>query len=512
MRKISLGILAILFLLLPFHPFLITFLNSLFFDDQSAPYFFLAAWKEILIFLFALLFVGQIILKKIPFPKIDELDFLIIFFCFWSILIGFLRTGGGLEQIIWGIKFSLLFLIFFFLIRHTPLLPRERNTFFYLFLIAASLTIIFAVSQKMLPDDFLTNFGYSHLHSFGSPDKPLAFCQKVSHTDLCRVQSTFSGPNQFAAFLLIVIPLFLFLSYKTSYNILQFCGFFIFTISLPVLFWTFSRGAWIGAFFGGIVSFATLFKEKKWFFTFIKWFSFLSILGLVFATILVREEQLLEGDSMPHGDIFLALHSRFFWFLLTIFLATFLAIFLKLKNQIFSFFLTIFNFGFFALFVVSNFWGEFFWQIILRPSSSQGHFERSKDGIKYLLENPLGLGLGDAGPASNRFAPDFLGFIPENWFLQVGLESGFIGLITFILIIIFTIKALLKVNNHFGLPLAIALFALCFHALFLHTFESSAVALTFWGLSGIALSEGKKNSFFSKISRFYQRMVLYFKS
>jgi hypothetical protein len=133
--------------------------------------------------------------------------------------------------------------------------------------------------------------------------------------------------------------------------------------------------------------------------------------------------------------------------------------------------------------------------IILRASSTQGHYERTWDGILYSFKNPLGYGIGNAGPASSRFNADKIGWIPENWYLQISLELGLLGLILYVTMLIGTMQKLFlqfsKNNDLLSLSLFLTLLAIAITSLFLHSWEESAVALTFWGITGIILQ--KKN-------------------
>ena len=120
--------------------------------------------------------------------------------------------------------------------------------------------------------------------------------------------------------------------------------------------------------------------------------------------------------------------------------------------------------------------------------------------LDYLNEYPWGLGLGDAGPASDRFTDTAHGFIPENWFLQVGLESGYFGLALFITVFLLLGLYLSKAKHEYGFPLALGLLGICFHSMFLHTWESAAVALSFWGLCAVILTSEKSRSFWEKLA------------
>ncbi len=74
-------------------------------------------------------------------------------------------------------------------------------------------------------------------------------------------------------------------------------------------------------------------------------------------------------------------------------------------------------------------------QIIMRTSSSKGHFDRAMTGIKRFAEHPMGQGLGTAGPAY-RYVVDLSDkpiygtevkhtedyYIPESWYIQQLVE------------------------------------------------------------------------------------------
>lgn len=508
MRKFTLALLAILLLLLPFHPFLATWLNSLFFDPTTAPAMVIAIWKEVIVAIIALIFIIQFLRGKIK-PQFDMLDFFIILFFLWSFITGFLWTDGGFIQIIYGAKYSLSFLLLFFVLRSMIFTAKEKNTFFYLALGSATLVIIFGVIAKFLPEDFLVHFGYSSPAGPKSVANALAYCQKTPLTDqidICRAQSTLSGPNQLGAYLTFILPLIFFAGLKTKNLLFKIVHFFILILGLYVLYLTYSRGAWLGTFGVAILAFAMAFRKQKWFSIFANIIAFLSVFLIGLAVVLTKSEVLIEGVGKFHGFIFNLLHAKSFYLGIFVITAILAVVGAWKKFPLISYFVGLFNAGVYFIFLLSHFFGEWFWQVLLRPSSTQGHWERTADGIYYLQQNPFGLGLGDAGPASNHFATDYLGFIPENWFLQVGLESGFIGLVLFILILVFALYKLFKSENDFAITLGIGLLGLIFNSLFLHTWESAAVALTFWGLAGLALAREEKDGFWQKIKNFFSNL------
>jgi O-antigen ligase len=171
--------------------------------------------------------------------------------------------------------------------------------------------------------------------------------------------------------------------------------------------------------------------------------------------------------------------------------------------------------------------------ILLRAASSRGHIENPLKAIQMMIDHPFGLGLGKAGPASNRtsdacvlldagadvsWASDrpnlcvFVDsvqvqpldrvcscpFLPENWYLQIGVEMGWMGMLIFMILVVMVVVRLLDVASYelrereATRILAARSFLFCFvglsvAALFLHAWEDSAVAYTIWILIAILL-------------------------
>lgn len=100
--------------------------------------------------------------------------------------------------------------------------------------------------------------------------------------------------------------------------------------------------------------------------------------------------------------------------------------------------------------------------------------------------NPLGYGLGSAGPAS--FYSDKT-LISENWLLQIAIEIGIIGLfITLVFLILNTLelnKLFLATKEPLYLALQVSIVALFIVNLFLHAFADSTLSIIFFSLLGI---------------------------
>jgi len=495
-KKILFPLAAIFFGLLPFHPFLKT--------AFSLPPIF-AAWKEIFIVIFFLAAVFKIWKNRKTF-RADFLDFSIFVFVFWSLLTGILWTGDAtghffpqnIPQIVFGVKYGLLFLIAFFAFRHLNFSEKQKSKLFKIAILSAAIAIFFGVAQKtLLPENFLTKFHYSA--EYGKTevgDGALSYChkieKKISQNEFCRVQSTFSGPNQFAAFLLIFLPMFFYGVLRAKKVLPAALFLMLFLAGGFDLIFAFSRSAWIGAMFAAAAFFVISAKSPR-----AAFFHFLLFCGgvaaLFFPVFFLEKWDELKIFAIFAAGIFAAI------LLFSDFFAARKNLFSPILGAIFPAVLGV-------LILARAFFDTFFWNILFRPSSTNGHFERMADAISAIFQNPFGLGLGDAGPASARFAAaGQTGFLPESWFLQVGLESGFLGLFLFVAILFLTGQKLFSSKNEFAAPLFLALVGLSGMALFLHSFESAAVAFSFWGLAGLAIADDKKENVFQKLFRFFKK-------
>jgi hypothetical protein len=125
----------------------------------------------------------------------------------------------------------------------------------------------------------------------------------------------------------------------------------------------------------------------------------------------------------------------------------------------------------------------------VKTTSNQGHLSALKTGLRDLRHHPLGDGPGTAGPASiyNNHPPR----IAEDYYVQIGQETGWLGLILFGLITA-GVGYLLWLRR--DQPLALSLFAsligLCFIGLLSHVWADDTLAYVWWGLAGVAMAPG----------------------
>lgn len=125
-------------------------------------------------------------------------------------------------------------------------------------------------------------------------------------------------------------------------------------------------------------------------------------------------------------------------------------------------------------------------------TSDQGHLAATMAGLRQLGHHAFGNGPGTAGPASiyNTGHPVR---IAENYYIQIGQEVGWLGLLMFILINA-GVAYLLFVRRDD--PLALALFAsligITFINMLSHAWTDDTLAYVWWGLAGVAMAPDTK--------------------
>lgn len=480
LSKVRHSFVLVLIVLLPFHALFVT-VGTRFIEGQGhAPLTILSLWKEILIiviFFIAILELVSSDRKKILevikgrqwIFHIDATVWCILGLLFFAFAIQFVNVQSSMfnPQFLYGFKYDFVPLIFFLLLAQLEWDGDflEKRLLLIL-LIVGGIVAAYGLITFFLPQNFFTFLGYSDAHSIYAPGSPLSAFQQISGTGIRRIQSTFSGPNQLGLWLLVPwsVGLCVMLSEgalfrpssspslrsgsaqddtarrRRSIPILLLIAF--------ALFLTFSRSAWIAAFVIAIVAMWKMLKNRR----------------RVFAL-----GYLVLGTFIGIAVV---------WFTSP--------------------------------------------SLIDRAISNRHHLERLQGGIQTMIHYPLGLGLGAAGPASNRVSDACLYFdegadiswakdrsdlclfvndmqvqpslnekschcplLPENWYIQIGIELGVIGFALFLALCFFIINRLSFINTS---PIFLAFIGVSVAALFLHAWEDSAVAYTVWGVVGVALS------------------------
>lgn len=125
----------------------------------------------------------------------------------------------------------------------------------------------------------------------------------------------------------------------------------------------------------------------------------------------------------------------------------------------------------------------------VRTTSNAGHVRSFESGVSDIIHQPQGRGPGTAGPASvyNRGQAR----IAENYFLQIGQETGIFGLVMFTVIISGVGYLLwLRRADSLALTLFASLVGLSLVNMLSHAWADDTLAYVWWGLAGIAMASG----------------------
>lgn len=432
-QRIREWLILILIGFLPLHALMVTVGTRLLMGSGQAPLSLLAGWKELVLGVILVVTLWEILAGfKHPFSNVnfDTLDGLIV----GLVVLGLIIPSSNF---LFGFKYTLFPLCVFLVLRRVSWSDEFKKRVPHVILSVGGVVAGYGIFTFFLPSEFFVWLGYSDLHSLYLPDGPLAAFQQISDTGIRRIQSTMSGPNQLGLWLLI--PLSMGIGKKGGR--ISPCCHSVVPLLIVALIMTFSRAAWIS---GLVICAVYFFHNSKCCFS-------------------------------------------------TVFKMTFAAVVLLMMSA----------------------W--LFPEVLLRATSSRAHLERPLEAMWTIAGHPLGLGLGSAGPASNRSSdacvfleegadaswaadrPELCVFtgetqvqpldrtcicpvLPENWYLQVGVELGFLGLIVFITLIILVIRSLRSMSYALLPFLGISI-----AALFLHAWEDAAVAYTVWILVAMML-------------------------
>ncbi|HVQ44879.1 MAG TPA: O-antigen ligase family protein [Candidatus Saccharimonadia bacterium] len=119
--------------------------------------------------------------------------------------------------------------------------------------------------------------------------------------------------------------------------------------------------------------------------------------------------------------------------------------------------------------------------------SDSQHAASLQDGYQALIARPFGHGLGTAGPATFHIGPPH---IIEDYYLQVGYETGLVGLGVFTAALGLLLMALWRTSaaHALAIPLAAAIGGICLVAIVLPAWADSTTALIAWIAAGTAAS------------------------
>ncbi len=467
--------------LLPFHALLVTVLTKAVAGPGHAPLTVIALWKEALLAVIVLLAFFEIFLREFRSQdqetlwSLDLLDGLLIVAVVFACVISFdpvtVAKGGGLggllhstftladKRFLLGLKYDFLPLIALFFLRRVPWSDAFLRRALFLLIIIGTIIALYGIATFFLPDSFFVMLGYSDVHSLYFPHASLAAFQQIEASNVRRIQSVLSGPNQLGLWLLLPFAALLWRGGRAVRGTAERVSarsrvlwFLSLLILLSALTLTFSRTAWIAA---------------------------------ISIVLVVTLHVLLPAAGTPKR--------RRTLIVLTGCTAAMVIVcgvaFSRLAPTIF-----------------------------IRNASLAGHLEKPLQAIELMRQHPLGMGLGTAGPASNalsdtcvflpqgsdynwaRSIPDLCVFVggtrrhpagrscdcpvlTENWYLQFGVELGVFGLAFSLALAFLVLLRFFKVPfSDPKMSVLLAFLGLSVAGLFLHSFEDSAVAYSIWVL------------------------------
>ncbi|MBI1812683.1 hypothetical protein HY285_05000 [Candidatus Peregrinibacteria bacterium] len=482
MQRLRESLALVLIGTLPFHAFLVTVLTRMIAGPGHAPLTMLTLWKEILlaiIVLIALLEWNAAILdreRRSDVLQFDWIDGLILILLNLAIVVS-AAAHVSLGQFFVGLKYDFIGPLSFLVLRRVAWSGTFLHRMSMMLPVIGGVLALYGIDSFFLPQNFFSALGYSDYHSLYMPSGPIAAFQQIVGTGIRRIQSVMSGPNQYG--LWILIP------------------------------WCFALQTWLQQ--------PSLRR---------------SICSIDAVKALVRRARPAEIPAFPWYLLLLAIalfltFSRTAW--IAVALVTIIALLHRNKELLRSWFNRRVGFAVAAVAIILF---VAFPAVFFRLSSTRGHVDRPIDGIVTILAHPFGLGLGSAGPASNRGSdacvflepnddpswaksiPNLCVYVgsvkvqpardcrcpllPENWYLQMGIEMGVAGFGLYVALVILVLKKLRRAkgegqltkgsqfairNSQFATQAVFLIFlGLSIAGLFLHSWEDSAAAYTVWML------------------------------
>lgn len=406
-------VIGAILVLLPFHAFFTTWLGS-----NVGHLDLIRIWKEIIIALLGLpglwLFWQSAHLRTWA-RRAFLLQMIALYAAIhlalgiWGLKHSQLNSTAFIYALIINLRFVGFFLLCVVFASYSDWLYRNWRR---LLLAPAAIVIAFGLLQRfVLPYDFLRHFGYSTktIPAYQTVDSDISFR---------RLQSTLRGANPLGAYFVLVLPAFLFVR-RRIWRWLALAG------GLVVLYFTYSRSAWIGlAMAAGILALWHYGASKKT----------KEIVLVVTAVILlaVLGVYALRGNHDAQD----------------------------------------------ALFHTSS--GS------ANISSNAERATAIRNAFSDVVHNPLGRGPGTAGPASFRNS-GHPARIAEDYYLQIAQETGIIGLVIFLIINALVVREFWRVRYDTLSQVLLASFVgISFVNLVSHAWTDDTLSLLWWGLAGIA--------------------------
>lgn len=444
-RILRTGYLAVL-ALMPVHALLSVWLiSNIGYDAQ------VSAWKEVLIGGLSLLALGLMLKdKRLAQTIISRRVNQLILAYLGLHLILWLFAKPELDAAVAGLLINLRFLALFVLAQGLIIIYGDkkgqaetrgqkliRSQAIKITLIGAAVVSIFgALQMTVLPNDFLTHYGY------GEETIP-AYRTIDQNEEFIRINSTVRGPNPLGLYMVLALPMLLVAFTKWPQAIVS---------------------RWQG------VDWPKLRSRLP-----------VSIYRLLMILVPVAALLNLYGS-----------HSRSGWLGAGVALSLLIWLSLQADKRKYALMLAGSAAMFASIFIALNWQSDFVQNTILHQdpdggtsiSSTDKHWQAGQNAIEDIADNPLGEGPGSAGPAS--FYNDEQTKIAENYYLQVGQEVGLIGLVLFVAINLLVASSLWRQRaSIWSGVLFVSWVGLSLSALFLHTWAQDEISLIWWGLAGL---------------------------
>lgn len=245
-----------------------------------------------------------------------------------------------------------------------------------------------------------------------------------NNPEYLRAFSTLRGPNPLGAYMLVILGLLGALWVRRAHTWKLYA---MTAASLLAALFSFSRSAWLGIAVTALVLVVVLFQEKRY----VRQVAFLmaaGFIGSILAFVVFRTNPTVQNALYHTED-----------------------------------------------------------ESTVALSSNDQRESALKTGMREVISEPLGRGPGSAGPAS-IYNEGHEVRLAENYYLQVGQEIGWLGVVVFV-----GIQWLLFLKLWMGRqnPLALGIFAagigLVLVNLLSHAWADDTLAYLWWGLAGLAL-------------------------
>jgi O-antigen ligase len=421
LRYVSLYIFYGLLAYMPLHILLSTWIGTSFGILD-----FVKIAKDILLVIGFLAVLGASIRRR-WFGKLlqDKLVWLIVAFCGLNFILSLLKPTDQAAEIL-GIVYNTRFLMFFvygWLLTYQFPVKDIKWTSLKAVLTSGALVVLFGVAQYfVIPNNALEHLGYQRVNGV----LPAFFIDEKP--DLERVMSTIRDPNSLGSYLVIVTLLVLAMVLVVRRRKTKIFAASYMALALLCLWLTFSRSALLGLIVA-LTVFTSLYDSRL-------------------KVELMKRHRLMVGIG-------------------TILIIVLAGSFLELRKT----------------YWVQNVIFHADQSTVLEdPNQLRVRFWR--ESVQKIRQHPEGQGPGTAGLASIRNKKQGV-MLNENYYLQIATETGIIGLLLFLSILVVVAWRFFVLRSDVVAVALLASFAgLALTNFLVHIWANEAVAYTWWGLAG----------------------------